>query len=206
MHNLKALVLTLLRSRFFMPGFVLLAVLVVAFRFMDSEGTGEGSTPQAADASSPKLEDASPINDVVSDNSPKAAADETNSVAGSTDAAEMAEQEQYREGRSTDTPKTLPKPSFNCALAGLEAERLICGSAELAMLDLDLANVYERTLDRARNYDTKYGPINSQVNFITIMQDQRSWIRNQRNRCSSEQCLHSSYRARINYLSDYDFR
>lgn len=120
--------------------------------------------------------------------------------------SDEAAAEPYLAERPEYAPQPLPKPSFNCAIAGLEAEKLICGSAELARLDVELAEIYDRTIGRAREYDRAYGPVSSQVAFITLVQDQRSWIQNQRNRCRTEQCLSSAYQMRINYLSGYSFR
>lgn len=119
---------------------------------------------------------------------------------------EKAYQVEPPRDRAVEARPALIRPSFNCAIAGLPAERLICGSSELAALDLELAATYEDALDRAKAYDREYGPPASQVAFITLVQDQNSWLRNSRNRCQSTDCIYEAYGNRLAYLRRYQPR
>jgi hypothetical protein len=216
MHNLKAFAVALLKSRLFIPGVALIAVFLIASRFMSGGDEGDaGALPNAA-ASSQANEVAVGGNDVIAARPPgdraatgvaegpgvidNTAVDPSDDTTDAADAASnFAERRDY-------AAQPLPKPSFNCAIAGLEVERLICGSTELALLDVALADTYDKTLNKAREYDRTYGPINSQIAFVTLTQEQNSWSRSERNRCSTEQCLYSIYRERIDYLSIHKFK
>lgn len=213
MHNLKALVLALLKSRLFIPGVALIAVFLVASRFMSSDAEHGAAALSNPDASVQATEAAVAGNDATTGGLPSVGvtpepSEATEALGGTaTDPGiASADPEPYLSDDPEDASQPLLRPSFSCAIAGLEAERLICGSAELARLDLELAEVYDRTVSNAREYDRTHGPMSSQVAFITLVQDQRSWIQGQRNRCRTEQCLSSAYQMRINYLSDYSFR
>lgn len=112
-------------------------------------------------------------------------------------------EETYQSDRAVEARTVQIKPSFNCAITGLSAERLICGSSELAALDLELAETYRGALGRAKMYDRKYGPPSSQVAYINLVQEQNSWLRNSRNRCQSADCIFDVYQNRLDYLRRY---
>lgn len=213
MHNIKALILALIKSRLFIPGVALLAVFLVASHFMSGGGEGDAGALSDADKSDQAAEvtvadGASTSGDPSNETATLQGGDMSASIDGVADnpGVDTAEAGSNSAERPEYARQPLPKPSFNCAIAGLEAEKLICGSAELARLDVELAKVYDRTVSRAREHDRAYGSVSSQVAFITLVQDQRSWIQRQRNRCRTEQCLSSAYQMRINYLSGYSFR
>jgi uncharacterized protein len=85
-------------------------------------------------------------------------------------------------------PTRTPKPSFDCARAHSQAERLICGDAELAALDRDYATVYEKALsltsDRTR-----------------FLRENRGELRRREHTCVERVCLINWYAARTQALS-----
>jgi uncharacterized protein/heat shock protein HslJ len=80
-------------------------------------------------------------------------------------------------------------PSFDCAKAGGDVERLVCGDKSLAWLDRKLANVYSTAL--------KKGP---ESESATLKKTQRAWVAS-RNDCRTSKdvkaCARSSYELRI---------
>ena len=216
MHSIKALVVALLKSRLFIPGVALLAIFLVASRLMSGGEQGDAGTLPNTAASSQTNEVALAGNDVTTASPPgdRAATEvaegpsviDNTAVDPSDDSTDADDEGSSFAERRDYAAQPLSKPSFNCAIAGLEAEKLICSSTGLALLDVELADIYDQTLNRAREYDRTYGPINSQIAFVTLTQDQSTWVRSERNRCSTEQCLYSIYRTRIGYLSSYRFK
>lgn len=74
--------------------------------------------------------------------------------------------------RSLDCSKLISVPS-----------QLVCGDAELARVDKELANAYAQAM--------------KSKNQARLRTDQRTWLRDQRNRCSDKACLLLAYRTRI---------
>ena len=81
-------------------------------------------------------------------------------------------------------------PSFDCAVARNEAERLICSDDELARRDVELARLYRRARDHAADEDV-------------VITEQRDWIALSRNVCTSKECLYRAYRHRAHELEDW---
>ena len=81
-------------------------------------------------------------------------------------------------------------PSFDCARARNEAERLICSDDELARRDVELARLYRRARDHAADEDV-------------VITEQRDWIALSRNVCTSKECLYRAYRHRAHELEDW---
>lgn len=87
------------------------------------------------------------------------------------------------------------RPAANAALtSSLECSRLtslpaqlVCGDAELARADKELADLYGRKLAAASNK-------------TRIREDQRTWLRTERNRCADKPCMLRAYRGRIEAL------
>jgi uncharacterized protein len=77
--------------------------------------------------------------------------------------------------------------SFDCEKATSEVEKLICGNEELSRLDESLNKAYLRALERTRN-------IRQAIN------DQRQWLKNERNACRNSECLKRAYETRIKEL------
>jgi len=81
-------------------------------------------------------------------------------------------------------------PSFDCATARNQAERLICSDDDLARRDVELARLYRR----ARNYA---------ADESMVIAEQRDWIALSRNVCASKECLYRAYRHRAHELEDW---
>jgi len=206
MPSLKSLVFALIRSRIALPALAVVALMFAAWWvFAPADRESHGSTITEANGSS--------VTDVLSQSGSEGSkasiergSQDAEGLAGSEpDAATEAPagtnlEEAYQSDRTVEVRPVQIKPSFNCAITGLPAERLICGSSELATLDLELAETYSGALGRAKMYDRKFGPPSSQVAYITLVQDQNSWLRNSRNRCQSADCIHEVYQNRLNYL------
>lgn len=77
--------------------------------------------------------------------------------------------------------------SFDCASAATNVEKMICGSAAIAKLDVDLAQRYTSLI--------KLAPQDKKL----AQTEQREWLK-ERNQCSTERCLKESYNARISEL------
>jgi uncharacterized protein len=86
------------------------------------------------------------------------------------------------------------KASFDCAKAAAEAEKLVCGDAQLARLDVELARVYRLALDAPQ---LEAGRKNE------LQATQRGWIRG-RDDCwkadDRRQCVADTYVLRIHEL------
>ncbi|WP_245667530.1 peptidoglycan-binding protein [Neptunicoccus sediminis] len=90
---------------------------------------------------------------------------------------------ELRHAAGRNAAPTFGQPSFNCARAGNAAEHAICRSAELAMLDRQLAAAFKRA--------------RSGGGGSMLLQRQNHWIE-ARNRCQSdENCLAQSMRNRL---------
>jgi len=103
-------------------------------------------------------------------------------------------------------PRTVERPSFDCALAKKAAARLICADAELARLDDELGAAF-----RGRKAHIS---ASQQPQFVA---DQRAWIRDRNTRCdldgksnatieglaSSKPCMVSAIRERIAFLAQF---
>ena len=85
-------------------------------------------------------------------------------------------------------------PSFDCAKASSDVEKLICNDAELAELDNNLASLYSTVL--------KNTPASEQK---TLKAEQRGWVKG-RDECWKSDalrgCVASEYRSRIAELKD----
>lgn len=85
------------------------------------------------------------------------------------------------------TPPEPVKPSFDCAKASNKVEKMICGSPELARLDVQLGDAYRKA--NANSADP-----------AKLKSDQIAWIKQSR-ACADEACVAQAYRARIAELS-----
>ena len=77
--------------------------------------------------------------------------------------------------------------SLDCSRLASMASQLVCGDTELASTDKELSDLYGRKLASA-------------ANKARIRDDQRAWLRDERNRCSDKACLQRAYRTRIDAL------
>ena len=90
---------------------------------------------------------------------------------------------------TTSAPLTA-HPSFDCATAHNEAERLICSDDGLARRDVELARLYRRARDHA-------------VDESAVIAEQRDWMALRRNACTSKECLYRVYAHRERELEDW---
>ncbi|MEZ5709431.1 MAG: TIR domain-containing protein [Blastomonas sp.] len=103
----------------------------------------------------------------------------------------VSDDEALADATAPDEPEPVVRtsnPSFNCARAGNAAERMICGSDELAVLDRQMVTVYNRVIDAA-GADAPY-----------VRQDQMMWLQTVRNACGDEYCLASAMQERTQLL------
>lgn len=85
---------------------------------------------------------------------------------------------------STPDDQVTFSPSFDCTKASTGAERLICSNQELAALDVDMMAAYKRL---ANNHPDK----------DALKREQNDWMKDQRNTCSTSDCMVIAYRSRI---------
>jgi uncharacterized protein YecT (DUF1311 family) len=78
-------------------------------------------------------------------------------------------------------------PSFDCAKASTGAERLICSNQQLSSLDVQLMQAYRKAMSRTATKDSL------KASLI-------EWRKNQRDACSTAECMVSAYQARIQSL------
>jgi uncharacterized protein len=85
-------------------------------------------------------------------------------------------------------------PSFDCAKASSDVEKLICSDAGLAELDRSLADLYHRVLENTPKGEQKL-----------LKAEQRGWVKG-RDDCwkadDLRDCVAGEYRARIDELKD----
>lgn len=85
---------------------------------------------------------------------------------------------------------TLPiSPSFDCAKATSNAEKLICSNAELATSDTELSRAYKTALS------------NHPDQAESIRTEQLNWLKNIRDQCADASCMLAAYRNRNTELS-----
>ncbi len=85
------------------------------------------------------------------------------------------------------TPPEPVKPSFDCTKASNKVEKMICGSPDLARLDVQLVDAYRKA--NANSADP-----------AKLKSEQIAWIKQSR-ACADEACVAQAYRARIAELS-----
>ena len=91
----------------------------------------------------------------------------------------------------TQTIRTAAKPSFDCTKASTGPERLICSDPDLAALDVKLMADYRDLIS-----DNHPGAACPECKAKNVA-EQRAWIRNVRNACSSAACMGAAYKKRI---------
>jgi serine/threonine protein kinase len=90
------------------------------------------------------------------------------------------------EPRSAPAPAPAIRPSFDCAKASNDAERLVCSDSQLAALDVKMAQLYQQGLV-------------SVVDTNEFSGEQIGWL-SQRDVCTDKQCLVVAYNDRIKDL------
>lgn len=80
--------------------------------------------------------------------------------------------------------------SFDCTKASTWVEKTVCSQSKLSKSDEVVAQKYKAKLATATEYE------DSNAFRIAARNDQRNWIKFQRNTCNSEQCLIREYKER----------
>ncbi|MGI9211146.1 MAG: lysozyme inhibitor LprI family protein [Methylococcaceae bacterium] len=82
---------------------------------------------------------------------------------------------------------TLQAASFDCAKKSTLIENVICSDQNISNLDEVLSSTYKKAL-------------NSAVDGTKIKLEQRTWLKEVRNKCQTSQCLEQAYQQRIKSL------
>ncbi len=82
---------------------------------------------------------------------------------------------------------SLQAASFDCAKAAASVEKLICSDEATSTLDSDLDRAYKVAIEKSKNKDG-------------LKQQQRTWLKEQRNACKDTGCLTKTYQVRIDEL------
>lgn len=82
--------------------------------------------------------------------------------------------------------------SFDCNLSSTRIEKLICSHQELSDLDSKLSEEYKATRN-ALSPDI----------VPTLLEEQKEWLKQTRNRCKDVSCLKTAYLSRIDRLITY---
>ena len=90
----------------------------------------------------------------------------------------------------TTAPPMTAHPSFDCATARNQAERLICSDDDLARRDAELDRLYRHARHRVTDEEA-------------LIAEQRDWIALRRDVCTSKECLHRAYARRERELDDW---
>lgn len=78
--------------------------------------------------------------------------------------------------------------SFNCGKASSQVEKLICGNEDLSKLDSSLSRLYN----------------SRKKNNLSLINEQKQWLREDRNTCQTSACLKKAYSRRIKALHALD--
>jgi uncharacterized protein YecT (DUF1311 family) len=81
-------------------------------------------------------------------------------------------------------------PSFDCAKVSTGPERLICTNQELSALDVVLMQTYKRFMSASPDKST-------------LKQEQNAWRKNERDACSTVDCIAKAYR---DHIDDFEAR
>ena len=86
---------------------------------------------------------------------------------------------------------TTSNPSFNCAMAITDVEKMICGNSELSSLDNQMAAIYKARISNSEMTDQ----------IASVKRDQRFWRDEIRNKCTTIECISTAYKQRIYELT-----
>ena len=84
--------------------------------------------------------------------------------------------------------RAVVSASFDCTNASTKTEKMICGNASIAKLDVELAQRYKSLMKLSSGRDEVFN-----------RQEQREWLA-ERNKCAGAKCLIDSYGSRISEL------
>lgn len=117
------------------------------------------------------------------------AASDANSTANNTSALSQQANLSPSGTPAPSAAPVLPKPSFDCTTAHSGAEKLICGNADLARMDVQTATLYR---------DARAVAVDPSV----VESDQQQWL-DDRNACASVSCLVAAYNRRKAELAQW---
>ena len=107
--------------------------------------------------------------------------------------AELLQKSQKTNIPSVNTnQQTILTPSFDCAKATKNAERMICSNKELAAADVKMAEAYKKVFHKS-----------SKTALAALKREQNNWRKNVRDVCVDTVCMLSVYQDRISQLSRY---
>jgi uncharacterized protein YecT (DUF1311 family) len=204
MPNLKSLMLALFRSWRIVVGICFLAIAIFASGFLfndDREQTKELQVARTMDNAEEPAATPADLAQPTTGSEAQSSDDNTNSTSAVDFEPEDASKVTI-EG-STGQSNASVSPSFNCAMASIKAEQMVCSSRELSVLDVELSEIYQQAVNEAKRYDQASGARGSQLNYLELIQSQAKWIRNKRNACRSDACMVSVYSERIEFLREF---
>jgi hypothetical protein len=121
---------------------------------------------------------------------PAVAANPSQQSSARPNAAPVSRSEPPRERATERPPAAAPavtiRPSFDCAKATNNAERLVCADSQLAALDVKMAQLYKQGLTSVTDANAFSG-------------EQQVWL-SMRDVCGDKQCLILAYNDRIKEL------
>jgi uncharacterized protein YecT (DUF1311 family) len=88
---------------------------------------------------------------------------------------------------STQAEPSMP-PSFDCATATVAAERLVCASPQMAVVDLSMVNAYREALARKPERAAE------------LRAAHNAWLQDRRNACVDALCVQRAYEERLREL------
>ena len=93
------------------------------------------------------------------------------------------------------SPGRVLASTNSCGRPATRVEHLICGSAELQQLDVELGRMYDAVESETRGMDGETGKL-----IDPFGREHQHWLAETRNRCGSQACLAKAYRSRIAYV------
>ncbi len=102
----------------------------------------------------------------------------------------LAAQVVAQDNAAAQAPLADFAPSFDCAKATTDAERMICSSRALSEADVRLAQVFQAAIARGADQQV-------------LREDQGEWRRFERDACATEACMLDAYNQRYLDLAGY---
>jgi uncharacterized protein len=201
MPNLKSLLLALFRSRRVVAGIGFLAIVVMVSGYLFNDDQDQTKELETAQTLENVDEPATTPTDLAAAKTGIKVQSSNNDTNGNPVVGfEPEDASQVTVEGSAGQSNSSVSPSFNCTMASIQAEQMVCSSRELALLDVELSEIYQKAVVGAKKYDQAYGAKSSQLNYLELIQSQAKWIRSKRNACRSEECMISAYSERIAFL------
>lgn len=184
-------------------GFVKIALIAFAILFVISfvfnliSGDDETSTPKQSSAQTQSASKAQTqeTQRLESTNSAQISPEPSENIKPNTANTPSDESVNLNENSSENVAQILTQstiqPSFDCAKASTNAEKLVCSDDELARLDNELANAYKNARNSLDNASKKQ-----------LTNEQKSWLKTY-NQCDDKPCVLHNLQIRIKTLQGY---